>query len=523
LKYKISKMQILLFTACSQAFVCLGAFADNSQNRPFVALGESMRPSVPDPKMTTSGPVPQTQTNAQPSTPTVLPSDINVGESKAPSSPSPAIEIPTQNTANTATIEYEAGLAPPAPPLGTKGLTVVGSLNESLLQGPQAAAIRSQFAIARANYATASQGQNPLFFMDRGLLAEQVNRIGPNFIYDLPWKLYFRMLIAKRLVAQTKIDLLTQLWTLRANVRRAYVELVVAQETQQNLIELYNLASRLLDITSKRFNAGDVPELDVLKARLATAQAETDVAVGSKRIIRAKQQLNILMGHVVDAPIFVANLPDYGRKNPAELKGQKNEMLPDFDRNVAPLSVFVNRALANRLELKSLAQQTLVNNAQKKGAFGNVIPNPSFAEGKSTQGNPLPGPKLTAVFMTLNQELPMVNFNQGAIYQYKATQNQLKYQITAQQNQVVSDVSAAYNNLLAFREKIRNNQEQLLSQSNEVARLARRSYEMGQTDITSTLQAQQANIQTRTAYLDSISNYAAAFTDLEFAVGRPLQ
>lgn len=492
-----------------------------AQNRPFIALGESMRPSVPDAKMTTSGPAPQTQ--SQPSMPTVLPSDANVAQPKSPDIVSPSVQIPTENAQNAATIEFDSGLTPPPPPPGTKGLTVVKSLNESLLQGPQAAAIRAQFAISRANYATASQGQNPLFFMDRGLVAEQVNRIGPNFIYDLPWKLYFRMLIAKRLVAQTKIDLLTQLWTLRANVRRAYVELVVAQETQENLVELYRLASRLLEISTKRFNAGDVPELDMLKARLATSQAETDVAVGSKRIIRAKQQLNILMGHAVDAPIFVANLPDYGRKSAAELRGQKSEMLPDFDRTVAPLSAFVDRALASRLELKSLAQQIKVNTAQKQAAYGSVIPNPSFAEGKSTNGNPLPGPKLTAVFMTLNQEMPMVNFNQGSIYQYKATSTQLKYQLSAQQNQVISDVSAAYNNLLAYREKIRSNQEMLLAQSNEVARLSRRSYEMGQTDITSTLQAQLANIQTRTAYLDAITNYAGAFTDLEFAVGKPLQ
>jgi cobalt-zinc-cadmium efflux system outer membrane protein len=518
------KIQIALFMtgsfACSQAFVCGDALADNSQNRPFLALGESVRPSTsPDTKMTTSGPVPQTQ----PATPIVSPSDANTPAATSPANTLPATPAANQNAPNAATIEIDSGLAPLSPPPGTKGLTVVGSLNESLLHGPQAAAIRAQFAVARSNYATASQGQNQYFFMDRGLVAEQVNRIGPVFVLDLPWKLCFRMLIAKRLVAQTKIDLLTQLWTLRANVRRAYVELVVAQETQENLVELYKLASRLSDISEKRFHAGDVPELDVLKAKLAAAQTETDVAVGSKRIIRAKQQLNILMGHAVDAPIFVQNLPDYGRKTPAELKGQKSEMLPDFDRTVAPLSAFVEKALATRLELKSLAMQLKVNSANKLGAFGSVIPNPSFATGKSTNGNPLPGPKLTAVFMTLNQEMPMVNFNQGAIYQYKSTETQLKYQITAQQNQVISDVSAAYNNLLGYREKIRNNQEMLLSQSNEVARLARRSYEMGQTDITSTLQAQQANIATRSAYLDAITNYAGAFTDLEFAVGKPLQ
>ena len=117
----------------------------------------------------------------------------------------------------------------------------------------------------------------------------------------------------------------------------------------------------------------------------------------------------------------------------------------------------------------------------------------------------------------------MVNFNQGSIYQYKATANQLKYQIASQRNQVESDVTSAYQNLLAAREKIRVYQERLLSDSEEVARLARRSYEVGQANITSTLQAQQSNIAVRSAYLAAVNDYASAFTDLEFAVGKPLQ
>ena len=63
----------------------------------------------------------------------------------------------------------------------------------------------------------------------------------------------------------------------------------------------------------------------------------------------------------------------------------------------------------------------------------------------------------------------------------------------------------------------------MLADSYEVARLARRSYEVGQSDITSTLQAQQANVQIRSQYLDAVMSYASAFTDLELSTGAPLQ
>jgi outer membrane protein TolC len=66
-------------------------------------------------------------------------------------------------------------------------------------------------------------------------------------------------------------------------------------------------------------------------------------------------------------------------------------------------------------------------------------------------------------------------------------------------------------------------QDHVLSDSLEVARLAQRSYEVGQSDITSTLAAQQANVQIRSQYLDAVRDYQQAFTDLEQAVGEPLQ
>src|SRR5262249_18725676 len=140
---------------------------------------------------------------------------------------------------NMGTIEYNENLGAEG---NMPGLSAVQALNHALIDGPRAAAIRAQFAIARANFATATQMPNPVFFLDRGLVAEQVNRIGPVLTGMAPWKLLFHLLIAKHLVAQTKIDLMTQIWSLRADARRAYVEVIVAQETQRTLVQLSQLA-----------------------------------------------------------------------------------------------------------------------------------------------------------------------------------------------------------------------------------------------------------------------------------------
>lgn len=417
-------------------------------------------------------------------------------------------------------IQYDVSLAPV---FSQPGLSVVQSMNEALINSPRAAAIRAQFGIARAGYAAAATGPNPIIFMDRGIMAEQEERLGPVLTIEPPWKLAFRLLSTKRLVDQTKLDLLASLWGLRADVRRFYVEVVIAQETFKTLNELWELSTKLLAVAEKRFHAGDVPELDMLRARLANTQYEVEMGVGQKRVLRSYQQLNIIMGKPVNDPVNVPGLPGFTDKSSFNLKGQKSDILPDFDRPIQPLQVFIDLALEHRLELKSLHQQIRVNAAQLKNAYGNILPNPNLAFGHSSSGNAPTGPKLSAWFFTLMAPAPFADWNQGEIFRLRATRTHLHYQVGSQRNQIMSEVSSAYQNLVGQREKLRAYQEHVLADSYEVARLARRSYEVGQSDIGSTLLTQQSNVQIRSQYLDAVTSYAQAFTDLEQACGTPLQ
>ena len=422
------------------------------------------------------------------------------------------------------TVNYSTGQMPLPPNSAGEGVSLSQALDEALTKNPQAAAIRAQLPIAKSGIAQAAMAPNPSFFMDRGLVAEQVRRVGETTVFDAPWKLAFRVLSAKRFYDQNKIDLLTTLWTLRASARRAFTDAVVAQETAKTLSDLYDLTNRLLNVSTKRFQAGDVPELDVLRARLATSQSFIDVGVGNQRLVRSGQSLNIIMGRTAQQPITVPRLPDFTGPKPSafQLRAVKPGILPDFKTAVQPLQYYLNLALNNRLELKSLAQQLRVNSMNLKGAFANVIPNPQVTYGSSQAGNPPSGPKLKANFFTLNIETPVTNMNQGDIAKFKAVERQLKYQIGSQQNLIQNDVVTAYNNMLVARQRISVYQEHVLADSNEVARLSRRSYEVGQSDINSTLLAQQANIQIRSQYLDAVMQYQQAYTDLEQACGTPL-
>lgn len=406
----------------------------------------------------------------------------------------------------------------PAMPPTLNPVGILEAFDEGLVKSPRAAAARAQMGIAKASMAAAWTLPNPSFLLYNGMRAEQTYQKGVSLNLEPPWKLVTRIIQAKRQIKQADIEIMQSLWTLRSSVRRAYLEAVVSEATYETLQELFDLSDKLLNVAQKRFQAGDVPELDVLKARLATSQAQIDRSQGDRRVMQAKQQLAIILGRSHNQVVDVNKLPTFN------LHVEKNDLLPDFDKPVPPLDQFIAEAKKNRLELKLVNQQIAVNEAALKNTYANIIPNTQMNVGASATGNPPTGPKIkNGWFMGFSQELPIGNWQQADIFRLKSTIKQLKMEFTSQENQVIAQVSSAYQKLIAARDRIRAYQEHVLADSNEVARLARRSYEVGQSDITSTLAAQQANIQIRSQYLDAVQDYQQAFADLEQSIGRPLE
>lgn len=429
------------------------------------------------------------------------------------------------NTTVSAVIRYDVDadgkISPSDPSRSGDGISIFNSLDEALAKSPRAAAIRALFPVAKSEFMRATEQASPQFNKDSGIAAEQTFRTGTIITVEPPWKLVFRLIVAKKFVDQQKLDLMADLWRLRAEVRRTYTEVVVAQETLETQSNLYELAHTLRVVTEKRFQAGDVPELDLLKARLAESQYDVERLVAERRVIRAKQQLNIILGRKAEAPITVPRLPAFlgEAKNAVQTK---HPLLPDFSRPERPLESFIALSEKFRYELKSLDQQLLVNKANLQRTYGNMVPNVQYWTGNSNTYNLPSGPRLSAYYFGVNMPTNLTDFGQGDLAKFKALARQLNYQVGSQKNIIIGEVSSAYNNLLAARQKLQNYEEHILHDSFEVARLARRSYEVGQSDITSTLQTQQNNVLIRSLYLQAIQLYQDAFTELEMACGIPL-
>lgn len=387
--------------------------------------------------------------------------------------------------------------------------------DESLINSPRAANIRAQLGISRAAYAQALTFPNPSFFFlnDTAQTARQFGAVVP---IEPPWKLAFRLLLAHSQVKQADFEIQRNLWLLRSTVRRAYLDAVMAMETRETYESLHELAEELLVAAKKRFSADDVAAFDVERAQLASSQAEADLRQSEKKIEQTKQKLSVIAGRHYNDSIPVQPLPKF------ELKVEVNELLPDFSKDLPSLDELIADALKNRLDLKVVRQTLAVNQASIRTSFGNIIPNLQLNAGSSYSGNPPEGPATRGFFVGLTQEIPVLNFQQGDLTRLKAQSIQIKREIESTKNVVTEEVITAYQQLAAARQRVAYYQEKILPASEKVARMARRGYEAGHSDITATLAAQQSNVQNKASYLETVRLYQQSLTDLEQAIGHPL-
>ena len=392
----------------------------------------------------------------------------------------------------------------------------VKALDETLLVGPRAASARSQLGITKALYAQATVLPNPALEFDNGY-AELSYRFGVAIPIEPPWKLVFRLLAAKAQVGTAYLQIQQLLWSLRADARRNYTQLVIAEDSAQVLRDLADLTKELTDVARKRSELGDVAKLDVFRAQLAQSLAQLDADQAERRVVQAREQLNVIMGRTEDSPLSIPKLLLF------QLQATKQDLLPDLSQPLPPLSEYIAQSMQSRLEVKVVKQEIVAAKASMRTTIGNIIPNGQLSVGYDKQLNPPNGPTLRRAYLMGSFPLPIFDVQQGEIARIRATERNLKFELLSQENIVRGQVALAYRKMWIARENIRRYQDSILAESQHVAELARLSYRLGQTDITTALVAQQANIQVRNQYLTEVLNYQQAFTDLEQSIGRILQ
>lgn len=398
--------------------------------------------------------------------------------------------------------------------LRTGVVTVHQVMNEGLTNSPRLEQARSQIPVAKAALKQATVFPNPGFMTD--LQVKFTYKYGATIQFEAPWLILFRLMAARKQVEQADLELARVLWNFRGQARRLYAELVMASELAATQDHLVALTKRLHLNSQQRFENGDVPKLDVHRAKLAVIQAELDAEQAHILVERSREQLNILIGRAADSPM---NLPALLYE---QSTNDSSGLLPDLTREMPPRQKLVQEAYQSRYELKVAQQAASVARAQLKVARADNFPRGLVNGGVMAEdiaNGPL-GRKTP--YVQAQVFFPVFDRQQGRIAKSKADINQWNKTEIGQRNIIESEVALAYRRVEMARAKIRRYLQEAIPASEQLTSSADLGYKLGHTDINAVLDVQQRNILLRTQYLQSVLEYQLALNDLEQAVGHPL-
>jgi cobalt-zinc-cadmium efflux system outer membrane protein len=392
---------------------------------------------------------------------------------------------------------------PPAQSTQTSGtprrLTLQEALAMAERQNLDLIAERLQRAVSLAGVTIAGQRPNPSV-----IGAASRDTPHESLLFDLPLELggkrSTRIAEAKQEVALTDVEIATRSREIRHQVRDAFFTAAQAKADADQQAQLATLSQQLRGIASDRFNAGDVPQLEVMQADLEFSRADADRQVALQEMKVAFAKLNALLN--------VAASTEWDLVSPLETLPQA-VTLPDV----------TSRALDSNYDLLHLAQELKVEQSKEKMYRAQRFPEVTVEAGLDFNSPPdfQVGPR-----GQLTVGLPIFDRQQGQLAQSSATQRFIEAEIAAKRRQVSGDVESAFAELSAKLTEVNLYRTTVIPAGRKLESLTEESYRAGKTNILSVIEAQRTVRQNERDYLQSLLELQKAFAELEETVGVPL-
>jgi len=390
-------------------------------------------------------------------------------------------------------------LCGPAMPQQGARLSLQAALDLAAKQNLDLIAARQRRAVALAGVLIARQRPNPIFNFTalrdtphEGLFIDQPFEIGG--------KRGRRIEVANQVGALTDLEITGWERQVRRKTREAYFQLSFTQAESARLRHLLELAQRLDQIARERFEAGDVPQLEVFQAGLEVARAQSEYKVAQQEERVSLSQLNALLNE------------------PATTSWQLVEMLRDLPPTVV-LPELVQSAYNSNPALQHVAQEQKVEESRRGLLKAERIPNLDFEYGMDFNA---PHDFRAGPRGQITMALPLFARNQGEIAQSLATQRVLNAEEAATKRSVAAQVETAYFDLDARRTQAETYRDSLVPIAQKLEGLAEESYRAGKADILMVLTAQRNVQDVERNYLQSLLSVQNAFAGLEELVGTPI-
>lgn len=360
-------------------------------------------------------------------------------------------------------------------------------------------AAKQQRAIAISGITTAKQIPNPTLTVSGTQDVPHSSVVWDQPI-ELGGKRSKRIAVAREEQQATELDIAALSRQIRRRTREAFFRALVQRAQAEQSKSALDLATRTKEVAQARYDAGDVPQLDVIQADAELARADADYHLAEQLEKASDAQLAALLNLKVDQP--------------PSIQGHAQDMPP-----LPSLADVTDRAFKSNSDLVKTAQDLRTEERRLALARSARIPNVDLQAGVDLDNPPdfQVGPR-----GQIAVQLPLFYRNQGEIQLSNARIELLRLTLESQRTNTAATVTAAFYDFEAKRRQAEQYKDRIVPENVKLAGMANDSYQSGKTNLLILIDAQRRLNDVQKAYLDSLLAAQNSFAQLEEAVGAPL-
>lgn len=299
-------------------------------------------------------------------------------------------------------------------------------------------------------------------------------------------------------------------FNLKMDVREAYITLVAEKSVLDTLEQQEKLQEQLCEIVKKKVKNKTAPEIDELQADIALNQMKTQVNTARITVRNALVYFNKVINPQEE------DLYDTQDKIFAEENNFDELLTPNPDDEMPEFDEIKEHALEHRYDIKIRKQEIDVAKKNLKLITHQRIPDIELVGGYMYQSRAQTDEGIfkSGAYAGANLvNLPLFYTFKPEIQNARIQLEQAKLKYTSTVNKALKDVDAAYAKFLTARDNLKCYEQKILTSSEKLIESSIKSYESGETDLTTLIVMKQSYKSIIVGYTYALAEYYNSWTN----------
>ncbi|ODS31707.1 MAG: heavy metal efflux pump protein CzcC [Candidatus Scalindua rubra] len=327
-------------------------------------------------------------------------------------------------------------------------------------------------------------------------LNQSQNMVSLSQKLEIGGKRRLRIKVAKKEKDVMELDLQTTVADITAKVKKAFFNVLTAQDELKFAEETVEIAKSLKNLSDERYKTGDIAKIEVLKAEIELSNAKMRMQKAERNRLNSVKKLQITMG-IPNTPL--KNLFPISTADTPSLQLEKlNDLL-------------LKNYPALKAQKKAVDLSLLKVTEAKRNAIPDINASVGYKRLSATDDN--------TIQAGINLPLPIFNRNQGKIIEARALSFKAKDDEMIIRNELLLQLNNAFSLYTSSREQVRYFVDTIIPQAEESLKIAKQGYKHGEFDYLEVLDAQRTLANTRISYLKILNELYSSMTEIEKFAG----